>query len=229
MIAHRGFSSENPENTLISYENAIKADADMDQPVKIGKMSQEGEDGANTTEEAAIVINEPVEEELNAVEGAEKSATDAPLTEAIAESQPTADPETERALRLRAATKRLRNAYISARRRYQIPQKRIDRTWTALAPDQRSRLMRADASGSELVRNKLWELKPQTDAQRWLHAGWKTLQRWAYPAAILVLIHWAALHNWGSWVPAAVHFGPLIGLWSYRLWYWYLRPRQVAA
>lgn len=25
MIAHRGFSAENPENTLISYENAIKA------------------------------------------------------------------------------------------------------------------------------------------------------------------------------------------------------------
>lgn len=25
MIAHRGFSAENPENTLISYENAVKA------------------------------------------------------------------------------------------------------------------------------------------------------------------------------------------------------------
>ena len=48
-------------------------------------------------------------------------------------------------------------------------------------------------------------------AQRWLHAGWKTLQRLAYPAAVLVLIHWAALHNWGSWPPAAVHFGPLVG------------------
>lgn len=25
MIAHRGFSAENPENTLISYMNAVKA------------------------------------------------------------------------------------------------------------------------------------------------------------------------------------------------------------
>ena len=62
-------------------------------------------------------------------------------------------------------------------------------------------------------------------SQRWLRAGWKTLQRWAYPAAVLVLIHWAALHNWGSWPPAAVHFGPLIALWAYRIWYWYLRPQ----
>jgi len=48
-------------------------------------------------------------------------------------------------------------------------------------------------------------------------------------AAVLVLIHWAALHNWGSWPPAAVHFGPLIALWAYRLWYWYLRDRPAAA
>jgi methionine sulfoxide reductase heme-binding subunit len=26
-----------------------------------------------------------------------------------------------------------------------------------------------------------------------------------------------------------VHFGPLIGLWAYRLWYWYLRPRAPMA
>ena len=66
-------------------------------------------------------------------------------------------------------------------------------------------------------------------AQRWLKAGWKTLQRWAYPAAVLVLIHWAALHDWGSWAGAAVNFAPLLGLWAYRLWYWYLRPRPLAA
>lgn len=65
-------------------------------------------------------------------------------------------------------------------------------------------------------------------SQRWLHAGWKTLQRAAYPAAVLVLIHWAALHNWGGWPPAAVRFGPLVALWAYRLWYWTLRPRQTA-
>lgn len=54
---------------------------------------------------------------------------------------------------------------------------------------------------------------------------WKWLQRWTYAAAALTLVHWAALHNWNSWVPAAVHFGPLIALESYRVWYWYLRPR----
>ncbi len=62
-------------------------------------------------------------------------------------------------------------------------------------------------------------------AQRWLKTGWKAMQRLAYPAAILVLIHWAALHNWGSWPPAMVHFAPLAALSAYRLWYWYLRPR----
>ena len=66
-------------------------------------------------------------------------------------------------------------------------------------------------------------------AQRWLRSGWKTLQRLAYPAAVLVLIHWAALHNWGSWPPASVHFAPLIALWLYRLWYWNLRSRPGAA
>ena len=64
---------------------------------------------------------------------------------------------------------------------------------------------------------------------RWLHSGWKVLQRAAYPAAVLVLIHWASLHNWGSWPPAAVHFGPLVALWAYRVWYWYLRPSAPAA
>ena len=66
-------------------------------------------------------------------------------------------------------------------------------------------------------------------AQRWLRARWKSLQRLAYPAAVLVLIHWAALHNWGSWPPAAVHFAPLAALSAYRLWYWYLRPRPVTS
>lgn len=68
-----------------------------------------------------------------------------------------------------------------------------------------------------------------TAAQRWLHTGWKTMQRLAWPAAVLVLFHWAAMKDWGSWPPAAVHFGPLIALWAYRLWYWYLRPRPLAA
>lgn len=56
--------------------------------------------------------------------------------------------------------------------------------------------------------------------------SWKTLQRWTYPAAVLTLLHWAALHDWQSPWAALVHFGPLAGLEAYRLWYWYLRPRR---
>ncbi|MFM2389185.1 MAG: hypothetical protein RLZZ437_740 [Pseudomonadota bacterium] len=58
---------------------------------------------------------------------------------------------------------------------------------------------------------------------------WKWLQRWTYAAAVLTLVHWAALHNWGSITPALVHFGPLIGLEAYRLWYWYGRKREHPA
>ena len=36
-------------------------------------------------------------------------------------------------------------------------------------------LMEQDASSSELLRDKLWQLKPGTDAQRWLHARALTL------------------------------------------------------
>lgn len=66
-------------------------------------------------------------------------------------------------------------------------------------------------------------------AQRWLGTGWKTMQRMAWPAAVLVLIHWAAMKDWGGWLPALIHFGPLLMLWAYRFWYWNLRPRPAAA
>lgn len=62
-------------------------------------------------------------------------------------------------------------------------------------------------------------------AQRWLRAGWKQVQRLAWPAALLVLIHWAALHDWSGWAPALVNFGPLLAIWAYRIWFWTLRPR----
>lgn len=63
-------------------------------------------------------------------------------------------------------------------------------------------------------------------AVRKLGRQWKSLQRWVYAAAILTLIHWAALHNWGEIVPALVHFAPLIALSAYRLWYNYTRPAR---
>ena len=58
---------------------------------------------------------------------------------------------------------------------------------------------------------------------------WKTLQRTTYAAAVLTLLHWAALHDWGGLGPALVHFVPLGVLEFYRVWYWYLRPRPQTA
>lgn len=64
---------------------------------------------------------------------------------------------------------------------------------------------------------------------RRMGTSWKTLQRTTYAAAVLTLLHWAALHNWGGIGPALVHFGPLAVLESYRVWYWYIRPRGISA
>jgi len=67
-----------------------------------------------------------------------------------------------------------------------------------------------------------------TSADKWvreLGTWWKPLQRWTYVAALFVLVHWAALHNWEEPGVALVHFAPLAALEAYRLWYWYLRPR----
>lgn len=60
---------------------------------------------------------------------------------------------------------------------------------------------------------------------RRLGPTWKWLQRWVYAAAVLTLVHWASLHNWGSVAPALLHFGPLIALSVWRLWWNFLRPR----
>lgn len=59
--------------------------------------------------------------------------------------------------------------------------------------------------------------------------AWKSLQRWTYAAAVLTLLHWAALHDWGGIGPALVHFGPLGLLSLYRVWYWNFRPRPTRA
>lgn len=62
---------------------------------------------------------------------------------------------------------------------------------------------------------------------RTMGTKWKTLQRVTYPAAVLTLLHWAALHNWRSPEAALIHFGPLIALEAYRIWYWYIRKRPT--
>ena len=59
-----------------------------------------------------------------------------------------------------------------------------------------------------------------TSTDGWVRAlgtRWKTLQRFIYGAAILTLVHWAALHEWGGIGAALVHFGPLGALEAYRL------------
>ena len=55
---------------------------------------------------------------------------------------------------------------------------------------------------------------------------WKQLQRWTYAAAVLTLIPWAALHDWGGIGPALVHFVPLGALEAYRAWVWARRRAQ---
>lgn len=60
-----------------------------------------------------------------------------------------------------------------------------------------------------------------TSTDRWVRSlgrNWKTLQQFVYGAAVLTLVHWAALHDWGGVGPALVHFTPLVLLEIYRVW-----------
>ena len=60
-------------------------------------------------------------------------------------------------------------------------------------------------------------------AVRRMGRAWKSLQRWVYAAAILTLVHWAALHGWKETPGALLNFSPLIALTVYRLWHQYKR------
>lgn len=57
--------------------------------------------------------------------------------------------------------------------------------------------------------------------------AWKTLQRWVYVAAMGTLLHWIFVHN--NLGPALVHFVPLAGLETYRIWKNLSRDRTQAA
>ena len=59
-------------------------------------------------------------------------------------------------------------------------------------------------------------------SMRALKAGWKRLQRFVYPAALLVLVHWIFIHN--NLGPALVHFAPLALLVAAR----FFLPRKSA-
>lgn len=52
-------------------------------------------------------------------------------------------------------------------------------------------------------------------AVRWLRARWKAVQRLAYPAAVLTLLHWALVHD--GLAAALAHFVPLAVLQLIRL------------
>ena len=52
-------------------------------------------------------------------------------------------------------------------------------------------------------------------SMRWLRAGWKRLQRLAYPAALLTLAHWLLVHD--GVTEALLHFAPLALLELYRI------------
>ena len=55
-------------------------------------------------------------------------------------------------------------------------------------------------------------------AMRQLGHAWKPLQRLAYAAGVLTLVHWAALHNWAHPTAALVTFAPLVALSAWRIW-----------
>lgn len=54
-------------------------------------------------------------------------------------------------------------------------------------------------------------------AVRRMGAWWKPLQRLTYAAAVLTLVHWAALHDWGHPGAALAHFAPLVALEAWRI------------
>ncbi|KAF2766583.1 pseudouridine synthase [Teratosphaeria nubilosa] len=138
---------------------AAKADADVEQNIKAGKSvkndsGSKRDDVAEKTEEAAIIINEPaVAKPTETDETAAAAAPDeepAVVVESIVDSGDILPPheahsektaatssltseEIERNRRLKEAAKRLRAAYNTAKRRYRIPQKRIDRIQNALS------------------------------------------------------------------------------------------------
>lgn len=135
-----------------------KEEADVEQPVKVGRSlsnanGEEEEAEDEKTEEAAIVLNEPSLE----ADAEPDSAGEGPFAESVEledlKKEPTVNVEEitveedagnpppvalspeehDRQQRIRAATKTLRHAYNTAKRRYRIPKQRIDRIQAALS------------------------------------------------------------------------------------------------
>ncbi len=64
-------------------------------------------------------------------------------------------------------------------------------------------------------------------SMRALRHKWKKLQRFAYGAAVLTLLHWVFIHN--HFGAALAHFLPLACLEAYRLWYYKMGRAKAAA
>lgn len=118
-----------------------KTDGDDDEPIKQGASVKNEDDLEKPQvmeergEGAAIIINEPFPAETaNPTAGLAGGVTPKPIPAAGEVSTGRSDdPETDRILRVRAATKRLRNAYVTAKRRYRIPSSRVERIQQALS------------------------------------------------------------------------------------------------
>ena len=57
----------------------------------------------------------------------------------------------------------------------ELTQRRIDHTWKKEKPRDHVRIVREDATSSEIIREGLWRVTPSTEAQRWLFARALTL------------------------------------------------------
>ena len=57
----------------------------------------------------------------------------------------------------------------------ELTQRRIDHTWNSVAQGDSAKTLREDASSGEVLRVRLFQLQPATDAQRWLLARALTL------------------------------------------------------
>lgn len=114
-----------------------------DQPVKAGSTHGVDRDDtskpAETTEEAAIIINEPALLDTSQTTACASDEKRLDTHRAQAGNNPEhalaaelSSKEKDRQIRLRAATKQLREAYTTAKRHYRIPQARIERIQEAL-------------------------------------------------------------------------------------------------
>lgn len=137
---------------------AVMAEEEVEpeQVVKTGRFLSSKDDevpalGSENTEEAAIIINEPgvakhrkarpAEETRDGGTSAENEDDFSPemkdsgiiLKNAPAQATATSPEEADRQARLRAATKELRQAYTTAKRRYRISKQRIERIQAALS------------------------------------------------------------------------------------------------